>query len=139
MTADKVIEAYNVYNAISEVLTMYRKTRRNSSKDEFAQYIGVTQTWMNENINGFRFMNTGDIILLNAYKNLKDQYEKKGIVGLKQKDIIIDSIFIVRDVINKEKEEKENNVSLLTKNSGIFSKVQVEIGNLEKRVEHKGV
>lgn len=72
-------------------------------------------------------------------KNLKDQYEKKGIVGLKQKDIIIDSIFIVRDVINKEKEEKENNVSLLTKNSGIFSKVQVEIGNLEKRVEHKGV
>lgn len=139
LTADKVIEAYNVYNAISEVLTMYRKTRRNSSKDEFAQYIGVTQTWMNENINGFRFMNTGDIILLNAYKNLKDQYEKKGIVGLKQKDIIIDSIFIVRDVINKEKEEKENNVSLLTKNSGIFSKVQVEIGNLEKRVEHKGV
>ena len=134
MTADKVIEAYNVYNAISEVLTMYRKTRRNSSKDEFAQYIGVTQTWMNENINGFRFMNTGDIILLNAYKNLKDQYEKKGIVGLKQKDIIIDSIFIVRDVINKEKEEKENNVSLLTKNSGIFSKVQVEIGNLEKSI-----
>lgn len=60
-------------------------------------------------------------------------------MGLKQKDIIIDSIFIVRDVINKEKEEKENNVSLLTKNSGIFSKVQVEIGNLEKRVEHKGV
>lgn len=57
-------------------------------------------------------------------------------MGLKQKDIIIDSIFIVRDVINKE---KENNVSLLTKNSGIFSKVQVEIGNLEKRVEHKGV
>ncbi len=60
-------------------------------------------------------------------------------MGLKQKDIIIDSIFIVRDVINKEKEEKENNVSLLTKNSGIFTKVQVEIGNLEKRVEHKGV
>lgn len=48
LTADKVIEAYNVYNAISEVLTMYRKTRRNSSKDEFAQYIGVTQAWMNE-------------------------------------------------------------------------------------------
>lgn len=33
LTADKVIEAYNVYNAISEVLTMYRKTRRNSSKE----------------------------------------------------------------------------------------------------------
>ena len=24
-------------------------------------------------------MNTGDIILLNTYKNLKDQYEKQGI------------------------------------------------------------
>ena len=119
LTADKVIEAYNVYNAISEVLTMYRKTRRNSSKDEFAQYIGVTQTWMNENINGFRFMNTGDIILLNAYKNLKDQYEKKGIVGLKQKDIIIDSIFIVRDVINKENNDRSIR-GLGGKNDGEF-------------------
>lgn len=136
LTADKVIEAYNVYNAISEVLTMYRKTRRNSSKDEFAQYIGVKQIWINENIDSFRFMNTGDIILLNTYKNLKDQYEKKGIVELEQKDIITDSIFIVREVINKE---EENNVSLLTKNASIFSKVQVEIGTLEGRVEHKDV
>lgn len=136
LTADKVIEAYNIYNAISEVLTMYRKTRRNSSKDEFAKYIGVKQIWMNENIDSFRFMNTGDIILLNTYKNLKGQYEKKGIVELEQKDIITDSIFVVREVINKE---EENNVSLLTKSSSIFNKVQVEISMLEGRVEHKGV
>ena len=136
LTADKVIEAYNVYNAISEVLTMYRKTRRNSSKDEFAKYIGVEQIWMNENIDSFRFMNTGDIILLNTYRNLKDQYEKKGIVEPEQKDIITDSIFIVREVINKE---EENNVSLLTKNSSIFNKVQVKISTLDGRVEHKVV
>lgn len=91
---------------------------------------------MNENIDSFRFMNTGDIILLNTYKNLKGQYEKKGIVELEQKDIITDSIFVVREVINKE---EENNVSLLTKSSSIFNKVQVEISMLEGRVEHKGV
>ena len=39
----------------------------------------------------------------------------------------------MRKVINKE---EENNVSLLTKNSSIFNKIQVEISTLEGRVEH---
>ena len=134
LTADKVIEAYSTYNAISEVLTMYRKTRRNSTKNEFSEYIGVTQEWINENIDEFRFMNTGDIILLNTYKNLKDQYEKQGITGLEQNDMITDSIFIVRKIIN---EENENNVSLLTKNASVFNKIQVEIKELTARVEHR--
>ena len=134
LTADKVIEAYSTYNAISEVLTMYRKTRRNSTKNEFSEYIGVTQEWINENIDEFRFINTGDIILLNTYKNLKDQYEKQGITGLEQKDMITDSIFIVRKIIN---EENENNVSLLTKNASVFNKIQVEIKELTARVEHR--
>lgn len=134
LTADKVIEAYSTYNAISEVLTMYRKTRRNSTKNEFSEYIGVTQEWITENIDGFRFMNTGDIILLNTYKNLKDQYEKQGITGLDQKDMITDSIFIVRKIIN---EENENNVSLLTKNASVFNKIQVEIKKLTARVEYR--
>lgn len=134
LTADKVIEAYSTYNAISEVLTMYRKTRRNSTKNEFSEYIGVIQEWITENIDGFRFMNTGDIILLNTYKNLKDQYEKQGITGLDQKDMITDSIFIVRKIIN---EENENNVSLLTKNASVFNKIQVEIKKLTARVEYR--
>ena len=113
---------------------MYRKTRRNSTKNEFSEYIGVTQEWINENIDEFRFMNTGDIILLNTYKNLKDQYEKQGITGLEQKDMITDSIFIVRKIIN---EENENNVSLLTKNASVFNKIQVEIKELTARVEHR--
>ena len=64
---------------------MYRKTRRNRSKDEFSKYIGAKQIWMNENIDSFRFMNIGDITWLNTYKNLKEQYAKKGITGLKKK------------------------------------------------------
>ena len=63
LTADKVIEAYNVYNAISEVL-MYRKTRRNSKRCPIYR----SYTAMNENINGFPF--TMYIILLNE-KNLR--------------------------------------------------------------------
>lgn len=36
-------------------------------------------------------------------------------------------------------EYDENNVSLLTKNSSIFNKVQVKISTLDGNVEHKGV
>lgn len=133
LNADKVVEAYSAYNAISEVLTMYRKTRRNSSKNEFSEYIGVSQEWINDNIDSFRFMNTGDIILLNTYKNLKDQYKKMNIIGLDQKEIIVDSIFIVRWIINNQ---KESNVSLLTKNASVFGETQNKIRKLTSRVEH---
>lgn len=132
LTADKVVEAYDTYRAISEVLTMYRKTRRNSAKNEFSEYLGVTQEWINENIEGFRFMNTGDIILLNTYKNLKDQYETIGI-RCTQQDMIIHSIFIVREVISGE---NENNVSLLTKNASVFNKIQIKIKQLTEKVNY---
>ena len=39
---------------------------------------------MNENIDSFRFMNTGGIIWLNTYKNLKEQYAKKGLQDKKR-------------------------------------------------------
>ena len=66
---------------ITPISSFVNVNMKTNSKMKFTQYIGVTQAWMNENINGFRFMNTGDIILLNAYKNLKEKKKKKGIVG----------------------------------------------------------
>lgn len=132
VTADKVIEAYTIYQAISEVLTMYRKTRRNSSKDEFSKYIEVSQEWLLRHIEEFRFMNTGDIILLNAFANIKQRYEKLGIKDINDKEIIKDAIFIVREII---KLENDNNASLLTKNNTIFNKVQTKINNLQNKYE----
>ena len=64
--ADKVIESYKMYSKISEVLTLYRKYRRNEHNSEFSRYIGVSQEWLKNNVNELRFMNTGDIILLNT-------------------------------------------------------------------------
>lgn len=130
VTADKVIEAYTTYQSISEVLTMYRKTRRNSSKDEFSKYIEVSQAWLLKHIEEFRFMNTGDIILLNAYANIKKQYEKLELKGINDKELIKDAIFVVRDIIVSE---SDNNVSLLTKNNAIFSKTQTKITDLVER------
>ena len=49
---------------------------------------------MNENIDSFRFMNIGDITWLNTYKNLKEQYAKKGITGLKKKFL---NLFLTSD------------------------------------------
>lgn len=58
------------YQSISEVLTMYRKMRRNSLKQEFADYLGENREVVWQHIDEFRFMNTADIILLNTVANL---------------------------------------------------------------------
>ena len=46
--------------------------------------------------------------------------------------MIKDAIFVVSRVILLE---SENNTSLLTKNSNVFSKVQIEISNLTKKYD----
>lgn len=130
ITADKVVEAYTTYQSIAQVLTLYRKTRRNTQKDDFSKYMGISQAWLLEHIEDFRFMNTGDIILLNAYANLKVQYKRLGLSDINEEEIIKDAIFVVCKVVLLE---TDSNTSSLTKNSNVFNKVQVEINNLTKR------
>lgn len=132
ITGEKVIIAMETYQSISEVLTMYRKMRRNSAKQEFADYLGVNRENLLEHIDDFRFMNTGDIVLLNAVANLKNKYESLGLSDVTSKDVIVDAIFIVKQVIIGE---DDTNYSGLTKNSGIFSKVQKDIEALTKVYE----
>ena len=130
ITADKVIEAYTTYQSISQVLTLYRKTRRNSQKEDFSQYMGISQSWLLEHIEDFRFMNTGDIILLNAYANLKKRYAELNLSDISEEEIVKDSIYFVCKIVQSE---SENNTSLLTKNSSVFGKVQMEISKLTKK------
>lgn len=130
ISADKVIEAYDAYISISEILTKYRKTRRNSNKDDFAVFLGMDQDVLLDHIEEFRYMNTGDIILMNAYANLKQRYKELNIMGVSEKDIIVDAIFVVKDIIKKEDEE---NTALLTKNGSVFTKVQDVIKGLNQR------
>lgn len=78
ITGEKVITAMETYQSISEVLTMYRKMRRNSLKQEFADYLGEKREVIWRHIDEFRFMNTADIILLNTVANLKSKYHNLG-------------------------------------------------------------
>ena len=136
ISADKVIRAYNVYHMIREVLTLYRKTRRNPSKEEFADYIGFSQTELLLHIDDFRFMNTADIILMNAFANLERKYRELGLERISDKELIVESIFIVRRAVLDE--QKKENVSFLntasfTKNSTSFRRIQEGISMLSKR------
>lgn len=133
ISAERVVIAMETYTSISEVLTMYRKMRRNPSKEDFANYIGVDPILLLNHIEEFRYMNTGDIILLNAVANLDSKYKALGL-NIVLKDLIIDAIFIVKDIIKKE---NNSNYSQLTKSASIFNKVQCEIATLETNYVRK--
>lgn len=128
ITGEKVLTAMETYQSISEVLTMYRKMRRNSLKQEFADYLGEKREAVWQHIDEFRFMNTADIILLNTVANLKFKYQGFGVADMNLRDIIVDAIYIVRQAVMKE---DDTNYSGLTKNSGFFSKVQKSIQVLQ--------
>lgn len=128
ITGEKVLTAMETYQSISEVLTMYRKMRRNSLKQEFADYLGEKREAVWQHIDEFRFMNTADIILLNTVANLKLKYQGFGVADMNLRDIIVDAIYIVRQAVMKE---DDTNYSGLTKNSGFFSKVQKSIQVLQ--------
>lgn len=130
INAERVIEALNTYRRISTVLTFYRKMRRNSSKTEFASFIGVSPEWLKEHNYSFRFMNTGDIIILNCVSNLRRKYNELGVNGVTQDGLIVDSIFMIRGIANSE---NETNMSSLTKSSSFFEKVQGSINELTQR------
>ena len=124
----------STYQNICEVLTLYRKTRRNPTKQEFATYLGKTQEWLLQHIDEFRFMNTADILLMNSYANLKRKYNELGISDVSEKDLIIESIFIVRDISSEEaKNAGDINTAAFTKSAAIFGKAQTAIDSLLSR------
>ena len=130
ISAAGVIESMLAYRSISEVLTMYRKTRRNREKTEFANYMEIEPDIILSHIDEFKYMNTGDIILMNAFANLKKGYKRKDVCISEEKTIIQDAIMLVREIILQEKEE---NMALLTKNSAVFGKIQKRINELTGR------
>ncbi|MBO5227278.1 MAG: AIPR family protein [Ruminococcus sp.] len=130
INADKVIEAVNTYHDISSVLTMYRKTRRNDEKTEFSSYLGISQQELLDHIDEYRFMNTGDILLLNVVSNLKRHYEKLGLQNITIKDLIIDSINIVKGIASKS---SVTNMAAFTKNTSVFSEAQTKVSKLNQR------
>lgn len=125
INADKVIEAEKDYNKISQVITKYRKNQRNDKNQEFSTFLGIK----NENYNSdeYMFVNTSDLLILNAIQNLKEKQKGK---PKELSELIIKAINLIKDTINEDESLKKSAPALITKNTILYKKVQEKIQSL---------
>ena len=130
INADRVIEANNMYKEISKIITSYRRTRRNQNKTEISEFLGIEHSEFLNKIDEYLFMNTGDIVILNTAKLLKYKYknEKQEITD---KELIMNSIHLIHNIIIKNYPAGVRNISALTKNTKLFKEIKQNIGNLK--------
>ena len=123
INADRVIEAYNMYNKISKIITSYRRTRRNEKKKEISDFLELSHEQFLENVDEYLFINTGDILILNTTRILKEKYEKDN-TEFDDEKLIKDSIIKIHDKLISEFPDGIKNVSTLTKNTKIFKAIK---------------
>lgn len=130
INADRVIEANNMYKEISKIITSYRRTRRNQNKTEISEFLGINHSEFLSNIDEYLFMNTGDIVILNTARLLKDKYkiEKSEITD---RDLIMNSIHLIHKIIIENYPSGVRNISALTKNTKLFKEIKQYIENLK--------
>lgn len=119
INAEKVKKAFDLYQDISKVITLYRKVRRNENNDEFSKYINLEQDDLLNSIDEFLFMNTADILLLNISKNLGNEWEENNI-EFTERELIVNSIYLSREVLKKYSESPAS----LTKKNEIFLEIR---------------
>ncbi|WP_220739591.1 AIPR family protein [Leuconostoc miyukkimchii] len=130
ISANKVIKAEYVYNQVSSIVTKYRKNRRNESNQEFTDYLDVDK---NKYISDeYAFVNTGDIIILNAVINLE-----RACPDLELDQLIKKAILLIKDTIKESDEFREATPASLTKTIKLYSKVQDKIRNIGKSVQQQ--
>lgn len=129
INADRVIEANNMYGEISKIITSYRRTRRNEKKTEISDFLGIPHSDFLKKIDEYLFMNTGDIVILNTTKLLKDKYKNKKIEFNDEK-LIKDAIILIHENIIKTYPDGVRNISALTKNTKLFKEIKQYIENL---------
>ena len=126
INADRVIEANNMYENISKIITSYRRTRRNENKEEISTFLNMDHKDFLTVIDEYLFINTGDIVILNTVKLLKDSYKNKNIEF--NDDILIkDAIDLIHNIIMNTDPKEVKNISALTKNSNFFKKIKQSI------------
>ncbi|MFK4920168.1 AIPR family protein [Lactococcus petauri] len=119
ITAERVVEAHTTYLKVSEVITAYRRQRRNKNNTEFARLLGITNEILDSEERSYLFMNTADILLLNTCKFMKNKFPENDI-----NKNIIESINLIISVINENDELKNMTPASLTKNQKIYSEVK---------------
>lgn len=121
INADKVIHAYAWYEKLSQALSIYRKCRRsNNVKMDFFEYIDVdvSESDYEVEMDKYIFLNTGDLIILNAIANIENKcnYDE-------DEEYIIEAIEVVKNaVINSGMLPSQ-----ATKNNAVFLTVQNDI------------
>lgn len=129
INADRVIEANNMYREISKIITSYRRTRRNEEKTEISDFLGIPHSDFLEKIDEYLFMNTGDIVILNTTKLLKDKYKNQK-TEFNDEKLIKDAILLIHENIINTYPEGVRNISALTKNTKLFEEIKHYIDNL---------
>ncbi len=121
INAEKVIHAYAWYEKLSQVLSLYRKCRRSDTvKMDFFEYIDkdVSENEYAAEMDKYIFLNTGDLIILNAIANIENKCNFD-----EAEEYIIESIEVVKNaVINSGLAPSQ-----ATKNNAVFSAVQEDI------------
>lgn len=123
ISVEKVIYSYNLYQAIQEVVSCYRRFRRNSNNTEFSDFLGISQDNLKDNINKYLFVNTADILILNSSKYIKNRLE------LDQNELIRVAIELIRDYIEANDLLNTNQASTITKTQTVFKGIQNYIDN----------
>lgn len=126
INADRVIEANNMYENISKIITSYRRTRRNENKEEISTFLNMDHKDFLTVIDEYLFINTGDIVILNTVKLLKDSYKNKNI-EFNDDMLIKDAIDLIHNIIMNTDPKEVKNISALTKNSNFFKKIKQSI------------
>ena len=129
INADRVIEANNMYDKISKIITSYRRTRRNEKKTEISDFLGISHSDFLNKIDEYLFMNTGDIVILNTTKLLKDKYTNKN-TQFDDEKLIKDAILLIHKNIIDNYPDGVRNISALTKNTKLFKEIKQFIDNL---------
>ena len=126
INADKVLIAIETYDKISEIITLYRKMRRNLSKNEFEEFLMSDDRESAFCIDDYKYLNTADILLLNTVANLRQRRDKLNLTEACFDDTVKLAIFLAREVI-KEASEKQPNTATLTRTNSVFQKVRDKI------------
>lgn len=128
LNSEKIILSYKIYKRICEIITMYRRYKRNNTKKEIITYLGISES----DISMYSFMNTADLFVLSLVSKTIEQeickYEQIGKVkGISNYDewcqkinsnldeYIKSSIEIIKECINND--ESGNPPAVLTKNA----------------------
>lgn len=110
ITEDRVVKSYETYMEVASVITAYRRYRRNRTKIDFAEIIGITADELAKQEELYFFMNTADILLLNITKHILEN-EK-----ISTRNAIIKAINILMFELQKRHTSTKINLFVLVLN-----------------------